>query len=133
MCCGQLPLAWLEVTTTQELIDVVFHHLSQARLGKGAANSEHEGDSATVHGRIVKDRNVPESRVLALILVPDPLRRTTALPANASRLEFSHLREQRSAAAKLDKPYLIHDWCFGDCSQRPQCKVSGECDPGTSG
>ena len=46
MCYARSPLAWLKVTTTQELIDVVFHHLSQARLGKGAATSE--GDGATV-------------------------------------------------------------------------------------
>ena len=46
MCYGQSPLAWLKVTTTQELVDVAFHHLSQARLGKGAVNSE--GDGATV-------------------------------------------------------------------------------------
>lgn len=46
MCYARSPLAWLKVTTTQELIDVVFHHLSQARLGKGAAKSE--GDGATV-------------------------------------------------------------------------------------
>ena len=52
-----------------------------------------------------KDRNVPESCVLALILVPDPLRlglrKTTALPVNAFGLEFSHLREERSSAPSV--------------------------------